>query len=201
MSKETAKKAEPFLKQHNLKTPVEVKEAAIRFVLNDSRVNTLNHTDTDVENGKTYYYRVFAVNKVGGGARSEVLSAKPLGPPGAPGVLAAKAKDGHIRLTWATPTTSNTAEDKRYKVYRGDSEYELAVLEELGPVNSYVDKDVKDNRQYYYKVLAVSDSGDSEMSRLAKGKVIIDEGPGFGAAVAVLAIATMIMIGRRRKRV
>ncbi len=39
---ETAKKAEPFLKQHNLKTPVEVKEAAIRFVLNDTRVHTLN---------------------------------------------------------------------------------------------------------------------------------------------------------------
>lgn len=34
---------------------------------------------------------------------------------------------------------------------------------------------------------------------MAKGKVMVGEGPGFGAAVAEMALATLIMIGRRRE--
>jgi len=39
---ETAKKAESFLQKNNLKDPGEIKTAALKFVLNDPRVNTLN---------------------------------------------------------------------------------------------------------------------------------------------------------------
>jgi fibronectin type 3 domain-containing protein len=177
----------------------------LRGIFRDSlteltRVTSLNPADTDVENGKTYYYQVYAVNAVGSGARSDVISAKPLGPPGAPGVLTGKVKDGSIRLTWASPTAGNTAEVTGYRVFRGESEYELELLAELGPVNSYVDEDVKENRPYFYKVVATSDSGDSEMSRLARGKVVSEEEPGFGAVLAVLALSTLIVLGRWRRR-
>ena len=38
-------------------------------------------------------------------------------------------------------------------------------------MTTYTDKDVKEGRNYCYKVVATSDSGDGEMSRLATGKV------------------------------
>ena len=115
-------------------------------------------------------------------------------------MLTAKAEDGKIRLTWATPTTGNTAEVTGYKVYQGDSEYELELLIELGPVTSYVDEDIKENRQYYYKVVATSESGDSDMSRLAKGKVVSEEEPGFAGIAAVLALTSMLVLGRWVRR-
>lgn len=39
---ETAKQAEAFIQKHGLKTPAEVKAAALKFVLSDPRVHTLN---------------------------------------------------------------------------------------------------------------------------------------------------------------
>jgi predicted aldo/keto reductase-like oxidoreductase len=39
---ETAKQAESFLKEHNLKDPAEIKIAALKFVLENPKVNTLN---------------------------------------------------------------------------------------------------------------------------------------------------------------
>ncbi len=39
---EQIRQAEPFIRQHGLKTPAEIKAAALKFVLADRRVNTLN---------------------------------------------------------------------------------------------------------------------------------------------------------------
>jgi len=39
---EAAKQAESFIKEHNLQNPAEIKQAALKFVLNDPRVHTLN---------------------------------------------------------------------------------------------------------------------------------------------------------------
>jgi predicted aldo/keto reductase-like oxidoreductase len=50
---ETAKQAESFIKENGLKTPTEVKAAALKFVLSDPRVHTLNlafNTFDDVQN-------------------------------------------------------------------------------------------------------------------------------------------------------
>jgi len=49
----TAKQAESFIQKNGLKTPAEIKAAALKFVLADSRVNTLNlafNTFEDVQN-------------------------------------------------------------------------------------------------------------------------------------------------------
>jgi predicted aldo/keto reductase-like oxidoreductase len=50
---ETAKQAEAFIKANGLRTPAEVKAAALKFVLSDPRVHTLNlafNTFDDVQN-------------------------------------------------------------------------------------------------------------------------------------------------------
>jgi fibronectin type 3 domain-containing protein len=167
-----------------------------------ARVTSLNHTDTDVENGKTYYYSVVAVNGVGLGEPSMPASARPLGPPGAPGVFTAKVTGNSIHLSWAAPTTGNTAEVTGYKVYRGTDENELELLAELGTLTSFGDKDVKKSRLYYYRVVATSEFGDSEMSRLGNAKIAKEEEPGFGTIAVVLAMGTVMVLtlltGRRR---
>ena len=162
----------------------------------------LTYSDDTAENGKSYFYKVYALNAIGGGAQSESISATPRGPPPAPGVLEAKVKGDNIVLTWTAPTAGNTASVTGYKIYRGDSELELVLLEEVGNVNSYTDDDVKANKPYYYKVLATSDSGDGDMSRLADAKVKTDDGPGFGGIVGILALGTVITLISltRRKR-
>jgi predicted aldo/keto reductase-like oxidoreductase len=51
---ETVKKAESFLQKNGLKTPAEIKAAALKFVLGDPRVHTLNlafNTFDDVRDG------------------------------------------------------------------------------------------------------------------------------------------------------
>jgi PGF-CTERM protein len=53
---------------------------------------------------------------------------------------------------------------------------------------SFTDDSIKEDRDYYYKVVATSDSGDGEMSRLSKAMVREEEGPGFGAVLALAAV-------------
>jgi fibronectin type 3 domain-containing protein len=135
----------------------------------------LNYTDDTAENGKAYYYRVFALNAIGPGSESDTVTASPQGPPPPPGVL--EAMTG-------------------YKVYSGLTESDLNFLTELGDVTTYIDRDVREGQTYYYKVVATSESGDSEMSRMAKAKVQKEESPGFGPVMGVLAlsVASMFML-------
>jgi titin len=160
------------------------------------RVNgtVLNYTDRTVGNGRTYLYSVHARNEVGNGAPSDPVTATPLGAPGPPGVLEAKAKGKVIVLTWTSPTVGDTAPVTDYKVYRGPSELELELLEEVGDVLTYTDADVKAGKAYYYKVVATSDSGDSEMSRPAKARVKEPEdGPGFSTTAIIVAVGLMAL--------
>jgi predicted aldo/keto reductase-like oxidoreductase len=50
----TAKKGEYFLKKHNLKTPDQVKEAAIKFVLSNPKVQVLTLAFHNFENVSSY---------------------------------------------------------------------------------------------------------------------------------------------------
>jgi predicted aldo/keto reductase-like oxidoreductase len=51
---ETAKKAEPFLKKNNLTTPAEITKAALTFVLDNPKVNTLNLAFNNFEDVHNY---------------------------------------------------------------------------------------------------------------------------------------------------
>ena len=68
---ETAKQAEAFIQKNGLKTPAEVKAAALKFVLTDPRVHTLNlafNTFDDVQN-------FLALSGAGLGGKDRVLLA------------------------------------------------------------------------------------------------------------------------------
>jgi titin len=156
-----------------------------------------NYTDTDVENGKTYYYAVRAVNAVGKGASLDTVSAMPLGPPGAPIRLETKVEGDAIVLTWSAPTPTGTALVTGYVVYRGTSEGDLQLLAEVGDVLIYTDDDVEN----YYTVVPKSASGDGDMSAIAKIEVKKKEdGPAFHAFWTYMAmtVIALVILSRRR---
>ncbi|NOQ54074.1 MAG: hypothetical protein GQ558_05670 [Thermoplasmata archaeon] len=164
--------------------------------------SVLMFTDQTTENGKTYFYGVYAINTIGAGSRSESVTASPVGPPGAPGVLEAKVKDDTIALIWTAPTIGGKAEVTGYKVYRGRYVDELSLLAELGDVQSYIDEDVEKGKTYFYKVMATSDSGDGDMSRSADAKIQTEEeeSPALGGAFALLAMVVGVAATMMRRK-
>jgi len=166
---------------------------------------TLNFTDQTAQNGKGFFYAVAAVNSVGQGTASTTVSATPRGPPGAPGLVRGEVKDGKVVLSWAAPAAGDKAPVTGYVVLRGLAPTEMSVIATLGLVTSYTDEGVAAGMMYYYAVRATSDVGDGAPAQAVEVKVPKkqDDGPGFDAAVALAAVATVAMTAlysQRRRR-
>ncbi len=161
-----------------------------------------NFTDTTVQNGKGYFYAIVAVNAIGEGVASAALTVTPRGPPGAPGLLRGEAKDGTVVLTWAAPASGDKAPVTGYVVLRGLVPTEMSVIATLGVVTSYTDEGVTAGTTYYYIVHASSDVGDGVRAQAVEVKVPKkpSDGPGFDAAVAVLAVVAMLIFITSRRR-
>jgi len=126
--------------------------------------NVLTYNDTGLTNGQTYYYRVSAVNGVGEGEFSWEVNATPKTVPSAPWNLVARAGDGHVILTWKAPTDDGGSPITGYMIYRGTSSGGEAYLTTVGNVTTYNDTGVTNGRTYYYRVSAVNDVGEGELS-------------------------------------
>ena len=120
--------------------------------------NVTLYNDTDVSNGRRYYYRVSAVNEIGEGEPSEEVNATPAGVPSAPRNLTAVVGDGTVNLTWEAPEDDGGAEVVAYRVYR-DGEFVARV-----EVMWYRDEGLENGRGYYYQVSAVNRMGEGELS-------------------------------------
>jgi fibronectin type 3 domain-containing protein len=113
-----------------------------------------HHNDTLVENGRTYYYQVGAVNSAGEGPLSEVVSARPLGTPSAPRSPGANTSGGVVHLNW-TPPADLGGEVLAYRILRGPSTMELQpYCETSRPVTTFDDANVTLGQKYYYAVSA-----------------------------------------------
>lgn len=139
-----------------------------------SSISVTTYTDTDVENGKTYYYKVTAVNELGfESADSPVVSATPtlLGNiilmPNLPLIdllrIAAPKNfqavtdvgSGRIMLSW--DAVGGAA---GYNVWRAESQNgPFAVIAAKISGTSYTDTTAAIGKTYYYKVTAVDQYG------------------------------------------
>src|SRR5439155_599950 len=80
--------------------------------------NVLSYTDSPLTNGKTYYYKVTAVNEVGEGPPSNEASATPVSgdtAPSPPRSLSAAAGDARVALGWLAPSSDGGSPITNYK--------------------------------------------------------------------------------------
>jgi fibronectin type 3 domain-containing protein/glucose/arabinose dehydrogenase len=132
---------------------------------NSAPLESTTFTDSDVENGATYYYIVTAVGSGGESAASNSVAATPFaGALAAPTELTAEAGESAIRLSWRP-----SAGASGYNVYRSetpDVETSAANRRNTAPVrsSSFIDTQVSGDATYYYVVTAVGAEGESAAS-------------------------------------
>lgn len=122
---------------------------------------SLSFMDTGVQTGKTYYYKVSAINGVGEGPQSSAVSgtAKTSGGGGsttlsAPTGVTATAGSSTITIKWNAVSGAD-----KYNVYRSTSSGGTynSIGSEYG--TSHIDMSVSSGTTYYYKVAAVASDG------------------------------------------
>jgi titin len=163
----------------------------------------LSFVDTSVVDGIDYYYAVFAVNEVGEGTPTEVVTASPKIPPTIPGEpfdLTVEKERNQVVLRWTPPSTDGGSPISGYWVYRSSSPSEVEPLVELGNVTEYTDTDVKPGKTYYYSVAAKNIIGKGESTPGEKVKIPAkkDDGPGFALIISLLSIVIVAIFSRNR---
>lgn len=126
------------------------------------------YNDTGLMNGQTMYYAVSAVNKVGSGPWTDILSATPLALPDPPGDLVAQAGNGMVTISWTRPMDDGGAEVTQYNIYHGTSEDDLErVTSKAKSVFIYDDTEVTTGTTYFYAVAAQTVAGEGPLSIIA----------------------------------
>lgn len=132
--------------------------------LNREPVATNSYRDTTVENGKTYYYRIRAVDspvvpwRESPDSDETAASPRDMTPPGQPQGLTVVPGIGRVFLTWNENKERDLA---GYNVYRSVKSGTGAVLLTDKPVNrtTYSDETVQPAMTYFYTITAVDRSG------------------------------------------
>jgi fibronectin type 3 domain-containing protein len=130
----------------------------------------LEFNDTNVNIEDTYYYRVSAKNAVGEGPSSNEVSAGLSSTPQielpAPTGLKAQAGDSFVYLTWDAPEVEDELLITGYNIYRGTDPEEINLDSEIDEILFCNDTKVTNGVTYYYKVSAVYNAGEGELSKL-----------------------------------
>lgn len=125
----------------------------------------LKYVDTDVVNGRTYFYYVTAFTDLGDGTSTSVVDATPFGLPGTVVEMEATPGDGVVALTWAPPDSDGGSAISRYKVYAGEgSAGAIVYLTQIGNVTTFEHTGLTNGVVYYYQVTAVNEAGEGQVS-------------------------------------
>jgi parallel beta-helix repeat protein len=126
--------------------------------------NVLTYTDTELQKGITYYYRISAVNSIGEGPRSNEIHVI-LGSTPSPPVDLNIEKDGsYLNISWSSPESDGGVEFKGYFIYKGTSPENLSFYTVVQDQNYFVDTDVTPGVAYYYKISAANIIGEGLLS-------------------------------------
>lgn len=183
---------------------VERKSEGSKFtMINRIPANSTAYTDSTVEAGKTYTYRVrswrhlvsstpsneatvktpFSYTLPGGSAPGgvHVIEAGLL--PKAPGGLSAKAGEGKsIRLEWS----DNANNEQGYRVERFNGQEFVQVADLAANTKAYTDNDIDYGNTYRYRVKAYNNAGVSQPSN--EDEVTIYDYAGLGSTGKVIGI-------------
>jgi len=129
---------------------------------------------TNLINGTRYYFRVAAVNRIGGGPASSEVSAVPLTVPGAPTGLTATPGNSRVTLSWAAPPSGGAA-ISNYLIFDGTrpgGENRAPVNGSLVTATSYTVTGLTNGTTYYFRVIAVNAAGKGPLSAEAPATLL-----------------------------
>ncbi|UCD92566.1 MAG: right-handed parallel beta-helix repeat-containing protein [Methanobacteriota archaeon] len=126
--------------------------------------NVLNHTDTGLTNGITYFYQVAAVNSIGEGPRSSEANATPSYLPSSPEKIQTSPANQEVKLDWNPPSSNGGSSVTNYRIYRGDISGGETFLVEIGNITTHSDTGLTNGQTYYYQVSAVNGVGEGPLS-------------------------------------
>jgi hypothetical protein len=154
--------------------------------------NSSAWSDSSLQAGTRYYYRVRAINDAGNSSYTSVASAttQPAAsnPPAAPSSLAATAQSSSvIRLTW----TDNSSDETGFSLERSLSSSSgfAAVATPAANATSYSDSSLAASTTYYYRLRAANGAGNSSYTSVASAttQAVTPPPTDVAAALAVLA--------------
>jgi fibronectin type 3 domain-containing protein len=131
--------------------------------------------DTNVINGKTYFYSVRAVNRIGPGPFSEILSIRPDRIPGPPTEVEASFQDDRILIEWNytyVPDHSVAG----YHIYKAEAGDDLKMVGDVRE-NEYGDVFFDIGVEYWYRITAYNQMGESTPSDVIAFRAEILPGP------------------------
>ena len=125
-----------------------------------------SYVNTGAAVGKTYYYKVRALNVDGaaGAYSSTVSGAAKAVAPAAPTVTMTHSDSGKPKLTWSAVSGAAS-----YRVYRSESRGTGYSLLGTTTSTSYVNTGAAVGKTYYYRVKAVNSAGTSAYSNIVSG--------------------------------
>lgn len=130
--------------------------------------NTTSYSNTGLNSSATYYYRVQAVNSVGGSTWSNLANATTAvsGPPAAPSGLVASATGcNSIKLTWIDNSNNEVSFELRRSTSLNGNYSTIATL--TSNTITYTNNSLTKGRKYYYKVRAINSAGNSAWSNIS----------------------------------
>jgi fibronectin type 3 domain-containing protein len=112
------------------------------------------YVDIGLDNGRTYYYQVSAVNDVGESARTSQAGAMPATFPGPVRNLTAERGDKSVMLSWRAPADDGGYAIVRYSVEKGMNN-QTALFKNVTSTQ-LEDQDVSNGIRYWYRISAVN---------------------------------------------
>ncbi len=132
-------------------------------LLANTTANT-TYEDTNVTNGKRYYYEVRAINSMGAGEAAGPLEARPMGMLSEPQNLTASTGEGTVVLTWDPPSSTGGVEVLGYHIHRGSSDTNLIPQDSVISQMNFTDTSVLPGTYYWYAVVAYNERGNGTVS-------------------------------------
>jgi len=131
----------------------------------------LSYNNTDLVNGREYFYRVTVVNGAGEGPPSEAVLGIPMDLPGAPVLLPAATGNGTVSLTWLPPQYSG-GRIVGYRMWRGMTDACPDLIGSTGEELTFIDTNVTPGAYYYYRAQAYNELGGGNLSEYERIKAI-----------------------------
>lgn len=125
---------------------------------------TLAFTDTGLEDGTTYHYKVAAYNAVGEGLNSSVANATTWTIPSEVNDLVASPGSRQVTLSWFAPDENGGTAIIRYNIYRRIEGVYTLVGNSTS--TSFVDTGLNDGTSYTYRVRAVNAMGEGPFAQV-----------------------------------